>query len=380
MKKFNLRGLPFSNWVNYLVCGFTVFSAQSLSAKPNKALPNYQLVIEECDPPEFTRPHVYVPPSESEKREVVIAAKKIDITGYKGAFNPSIVKYGDNYLLTFRYQPSRSTQYWISYTGVVVLNEEFEPISNPQLLDTRAHSDQTVSQSEDARLVSLNDKLYIVYNDNMETNNPGIGGRRDIYMAELSVANDRFVLAEPVKLAHDLKHEQIMCQKNWTPFAWKDCLLFVYSMHPHEILASDLKTGVSKTIYDTYTQKSNHWSLGQMRGGTPASLVDGEYLSIFHSGHLTTSAASGDVPMWHYYMGAYTFSVEPPFGMNKVSAVPIDHPSFYTYSSLSKRVIYPGGLIAAGPVLYVAYGKDDCEVWVATIDLEALKRTMIPVN
>lgn len=63
-----------------------------------------------------------------------------------------------------------------------------------------------------------------------------------------------------------------------------------------------------------------------------------------------------------------------------MSTAPIEYPGFYTYSTYDKRVIYPGGFVADGSNLYVAYGKDDCEVWIATIDYHELKKSMAPVK
>jgi len=79
-------------------------------------------------------------------------------------------------------------------------------------------------------------------------------------------------------------------------------------------------------------------------------------------------------------MGAYTFSATPPFGLKKISPEPIMHPEFYTYSHFSKRVIYPGGFVVEGEKLYLSYGKDDCEVWIATIDVAELKKSLVNVK
>lgn len=84
--------------------------------------------------------------------------------------------------------------------------------------------------------------------------------------------------------------------------------------------------------------------------------------------------------MWHYYMGAYNFSSKPPFEVTKVSQTFIDGPGFYTYSSYEKRVIYPAGFVREGDLLHVSYGKDDCEMWIATIDFAELKNSMVNVN
>jgi predicted GH43/DUF377 family glycosyl hydrolase len=95
---------------------------------------------------------------------------------------------------------------------------------------------------------------------------------------------------------------------------------------------------------------------------------------------LTRSEASNGVMMYHYYMGAYTFSAEPPFNILSASIAPIVGKDFYTSSTREKRVIFPGGFVVVGPSIYVAYGKDDCEIWVAILDKAKLMRSLRPVE
>lgn len=312
------------------------------------------------------------------QQRIVTSTKKIHIPDYPKAYNPSILKFQDGYMLTFRYQPNIHTQWWVSYIGVVLLDKTFEPISQPQLLDTRFNDKRTHSQSEDARIFSANGKLYVIYNDNMELENPNTWERRDIYLAELSYVNGDFVVSDPVKLVYPEKYRHIPWQKNWVPFDWNGTLFLSYTINPHEVICPDISTGSCVKCYET--QKSIHWPLGPIRGGTPALLVDGEYLAFFHSGIYHPSACSDNRPLWHYYMGAYTFAAEPPFEVTKISHTPIEAPGFYTNSNCIKRVIYPTGFIADGSKIYLAYGKDDQEICIATIDLIELKKSMASVK
>jgi predicted GH43/DUF377 family glycosyl hydrolase len=88
------------------------------------------------------------------------------------------------------------------------------------------------------------------------------------------------------------------------------------------------------------------------------------------------SAASRGKKQWHYFMGAYTFAAKPPFEVTHISKLPIVARGFYTNSSYYKKVIFPGGFVVEGDYFYVAYSKDDQEMWIAKIDKEALRRTM----
>lgn len=317
--------------------------------------------------------------SSTGEKKIVTSTKRIHVPSYPGAYNPSIVKFSeDAYLLTFRYLPYRAAQPWLSHIGVILLDESFEPISNAELLNTRFNFKGIPSQAEDARVFSCNGKFYVIYNDNMDLMFPSIYDRRDMYVAELLVVDDQFLLSDPVKLIHEEKYPHVLWQKNWSPFEWNGTLLLTYTINPHEIVCPNLETGRCQSCYET--QKSIEWDLGPLRGGTPAQLIDGEYLAFFHSGAVTTSPSSDNRELWHYFMGAYTFSADPPFEKTKISSSPIDSPGFYTYSSYEKRVIYPGGYVVNGSNLYVAYGKDDCEIWIATIDLNELKNSMVSVK
>lgn len=303
----------------------------------------------------------------------ILCYKKIGLDKFKTAHNPSIAKIDEGYLLSFRYIPD-ANQHWISLIGLVVLNEDFVPIQEPQILNTRLYNSTTPSQSEDARIFTYKEKLYIIYNDNMDVEDASLADRRDMYIAKLSSLKGKYRLSPPLKLIHAEKYFHKYWQKNWMPFEWNQTLLLVYSPTPHEILSPNLIHGTCQPLYTTLPRVK--WQWGRMRGGTSPQLVDGEYLTFFHSGLETTSEVSNEQILWHYYMGAYTFSAEPPFEMTKMTSSPIKAEGFYTNSSYYKRVIYPGGFVIAGDLIYLAYGKDDSEIWIATIDKNKLLQQM----
>jgi predicted GH43/DUF377 family glycosyl hydrolase len=319
-------------------------------------------------------------PEESTENNIVTSTKRLLIKDFYGAHNPSIVKYKDGYLMSFRWTPNHWDEPWISYICLVLLNSSFDPISTVDVLDTRKYNNITPSQSEDARIFYFKDKLYVVYNDNMDLVFPSTWERRDMYIAEIVCdENNTFTALEPLRFVHSTKYRDRPWQKNWNPFVWNDRLLFSYNLHPHEVILADLANGICQPIYET-KPKTLDWKFGELQGAAPAYLVDGEYLAFFHSKLYTKSPCSENQELYHYFMGAYTFSADPPFTITKISQEIIDSPEFYTYSSYLKRVIYPGGFVVNGPNLYLAYGKDDCEIWIATIDLEKLKKSLIEVK
>ncbi len=308
------------------------------------------------------------------ENKIVLSTKRIKLDNFPGAFNPSIIPFNQGYLLTFRYCPEND---YTSYIGIVLLDDVFEQISEPQLLNTRTKTSKTPSQTEDARIFSYRNRLFLIYNDNIEVVAPSTQERRDMFMAELLYSDNKFQLSAPLKLIYEKKYNQ-RWQKNWVPFVWNKKLLLTYSIDPHEILEPNLSNGACYLFHET--EGNINWKLGILRGSTPPLLVDGEYLAFFHSGTVTSSSASWNLPLWHYFMGAYTFSANPPFEITKITPEPLIAEGFYTPSNHEKRVILPGGYAVSGPFLYVAYAKDDCEIWIATLDKNALKNAMIPVK
>ncbi|MBA3602216.1 MAG: hypothetical protein H0W50_00890 [Parachlamydiaceae bacterium] len=308
------------------------------------------------------------------KSDMVIATTQIKLKEFPYIWNPSLLKTKEGFLLSFRYclAPHKP---WISYIGVVMLNEALEVISKPQLLNSRRRGDKTPSQAEDARLFVSNDTIYVLYNDNMEVENPSTSHRRDMYLAKLSFRKSKFHMSKPIKLYHPREYNTRRVQKNWVPFDWRGSMMLGYLINPHEIIHPDFITGECSTIAET--PYISTWNWGERRGGTPAIEVDGNYLAFFHSMNVTDSEASRGVHMYHYYMGAYTFSLDPPFYVKAMSHSPIMADGFYTRSSYDKRVIFPGGFAVVGSTIYLAYGKDDNEAWIAIIDkkklLESLK-------
>ncbi|MBX7066654.1 MAG: hypothetical protein K1X28_05435 [Parachlamydiales bacterium] len=308
-----------------------------------------------------------------EPEKIIIAKKQIFFEEFPDAFNPSMVKIDNGYIMSFRFSPDRYSNGWLSYIGIVRLNEQFDPIGSPQILATRAKNSKTQSQSEDARLFTYRGRIFLTYNDNTEINYTTYSDRRDIFIAELKTANGQFNLGPPIKLLYENKRH-VLWQKNWVPFEYEGKLLMGYTVNPHEIIYVNLIHG---TCYHCYESSAPiDWEFGTLRGSTPPLLVDGEYLAFFHSGIVTSSYASWGWDIWHYFMGAYTFSAKPPFALTRISSIPIITEDFYTQSAREKRVIFPGGFFAAGDHIYVCYGKDDYEIWVATIDKKALFKSL----
>jgi len=311
------------------------------------------------------------------EQKIVIATKRIELADFPDAYNPSILKVEKGILMCFRYSPDRYTNPWVSYIGLVLLDTSFEPISKPQLIRTRTKNSKIQSQSEDARLFSYRGRTFLIYNDNMEVNNTSCTDRRDLHIVEIFTNNNQYSASAPLRLLHKEKSQHLW-NKNWAPFEWDKKLLISYTVNPHEILYANLTNGACYPCYET--QAHLEWEYGILSESSPPQLMDGEYLAFFHSKTVLSSYASWGRDLWHYFMGAYTFSPNPPFEITHFTSLPIVGEGFYTQSNREKRVIFPGGFVVEDPYIYVAYGKDDYEIWIATLDKAELKKALQPIS
>jgi predicted GH43/DUF377 family glycosyl hydrolase len=309
---------------------------------------------------------------------IVTATKQIDLAEFPGAHNPSLLKVEKGFLLTFRYCPDVYRTPFVSYIGLVPLSDDLEPTDKPILLSTRHEESQVPSQSEDARLFAYRGKLFVIYNDIVDRPAERVSDRRDMFMAELVTDDEGYALSRPTKLVYGEKYYLRSVQKNWCPFEWNKKLFITYFIDPHEVIYPNLINGNAYSCYESFGQIN--WKYGELRGGTPAQLVDGKYLAFFHSAYWTASDSSAGMEMWHYFMGAYLFDAAPPFPITHASPAPIKHESFYTFSPFNKRVVFPGGFAVVGDSIYLAYGKDDSEVWIATLNKKALMESLIPTK
>jgi predicted GH43/DUF377 family glycosyl hydrolase len=315
---------------------------------------------------------------EAKAQSFVLETKKIEIPGYPEAFNPSIVRWKGNLLMCFRVL-TNPLDLWVSKIGLIWLDENYNPLGIPQLLDTRVSSPLIPSRSEDARLFTVGDRLFITYNDNEEIRH---GATRRIYYAELDYDGALFheKNREPL-LMYEGENKKIW-EKNWVPFDYKSTMLFIYSLTPHLILCPVVGSKKCETFAST--EGIFDWPWGTMRGGTPALLIENEYLSFFHSCKIVKTKQSNDKALHHYFMGAYTFSSDPPFNVTRISPEPIIGKDFYSdsliYKKIHKHVVFPGGYVMDKHHIWLVYGREDCQVWVVKLEKEGLFRSLIPVR
>lgn len=308
-------------------------------------------------------------------QDFVLENCKIEIKDYPEAFNPSIVRWNNRILLSFRVLTDPKNL-WESRIGLIWLDEDFKPASKPQLLNTRVHKPNITSRSEDARLFTINDQLFVIYNDNETDKDDAV---RRMHIAEIIYDGKYFSLNTP-ECIHSYEGErENLLEKNWIPFDFQGKMLLAYKINPHRVL-SFLEKGSYITVAST--QADITWKLGNKRlfGGTPAIKIYDEYLAFFHSSVQMVTVQSDRTKMWHYFMGAYTFKDSFPFNITRVSPHPIVAQGMYDQSSQEKRVIFPGGFIDDEQSIWIVYGRDDKESWILKLDKKGLYESLVSVS
>ena len=163
-----------------------------------------------------------------------------------------------------------------------------------------------------------------------------------MYLAELQSIDGHYVLGQPLKLVHEKKYHQQTWQKNWLPFEWSGILLMSYALNPHEVLLPNLVNGLCYPVSETMSYLQ--WNLGPMRGGSPPLHLDGEYLAFFHSGMPMSSPVSYGYELWHFFMGAYTFSDQPPLQSPRSPLCPLLERGFMLPPIAGKKLVCPEDL------------------------------------
>lgn len=299
----------------------------------------------------------------------ILAIKRISIPGYPDALNGSIVPYGEGYLLAFRDDifpiPMKNWAQWKHRIGLVLLDKNYKAIGDPQIFH------ELGDRSYDPRLCFVNNELYLSFGSaDPKDENSMISAHMNI--CKVSIKKDQISVTKPLDLRVPFQNIR---EKNWVMFEYKNNLLFSYSINPHTVLIPKLTDGFCKSIYKTGSSLIN-WRYGEIRGGTSALLVDGDYLAFFHSSRQTPKG-------YRYFMGAYKFSSEPPFQIKKISKKPLVDLDFYTTKKNGKTcsdVVFPGSFHVEGDIITVCYGENDASIKILQLNKQELYDSLINVQ
>lgn len=312
-------------------------------------------------------------------QDFVLETKQIKIPEYPEAFNPSIVKWKDQILLSFRIIPD-PMQPFTSMIGLILLDKKWQPIGKAQILQLRSPYSTIPCRAEDSRLLYVGEQLYIVYSDH---SGPMLskGGFRMVIAEVHHNAKRGFYLKNMHRIVHYPGANPTLREKNWVPFAHENNLMLAYQLSPHTLFQYHPSLGICTAAPSSPEQIS--WDWGILRGGTPALMLDSEeYLSIFHSVKKMETKQSNGKMINHYFMGAYTFEAKPPFRITKMSQEPIIGNNFYQGKSYKPywfptQCVFPCGMIIDEETIWISYGRQDHELWIAKLDKKRLLSAMI---
>jgi predicted GH43/DUF377 family glycosyl hydrolase len=304
----------------------------------------------------------------ADKQGIILDVKNVPVRDIKAPYNAALIKGGNwDYLLIFRYDIKKKWKLKNNYIGCVELDKNFEQKEDFKNIDT------TSNFSNDPRLFKAGSRFFLVYNDIVS-----LGSRdRIIKIAELDVSNFQ------LNYITDLDRKIKKTEKNWTPFSYQNNsaeeIYFIYTIDPQIVLKlENPRENKLKDINFDSNPINFPWYWGIPRGGTHAELIDGEYLSFFHS-----SFTDRNGKHW-YVMGAFTFEANPPFRVTGVSPHPLLFKGIYSSphskgSSSRLRCIFPTGLVLSedDSKILVSCGENDSAVKIITFDKKALLKSLI---
>lgn len=314
---------------------------------------------------------------EEDLSNFVLETKKIDVPGYPDAFNPSIINWGGSLLLSFRTRDPITGS--TDSIGLTWLDERFNPVGPPYMVDKFFKNPASTSFIQDSRLIGIGNKVYVVYNNYAKVEG---GENRRMCISELHYDGVRFSIKEAQCLLEFEGENPSKQEKNWVPFVYQGDLLLAYSLAPHLIFKP--LPGSKKCETFAISHPSIFWKWGELRGGTPALLDKDRYLAFFHSCKVMATSHSKGKAITHYFMGAYTFSAHPPFEIKEISPKPIVGKNFYegpahnTWKPL--RVVFPVGFTQDDQFIWLVYGRQDFESWVVKLDKQKLYQSLIPIQ
>ncbi len=283
----------------------------------------------------------------SDKNQIVLEVLDLDLINVKNPINSSIESFGNDFLLTYRINEKDA-----SYIGLSILDKNLKE-KDFKKIDVNSKS------AEDPRIFKFKNDYFLIFNDKLDIKH----NCRVMFIAKL---NKKFEIEYKTPLYLHIKP----VEKNWTPFTYKNRLHLSYGLMPHKVMELENleKNSLKHLVFEKNPCYSRFfWKWGSPRGGTPAKLVDGEFLSFFHSSFGKNKNKK------IYVMGAYMYQKDPPFKVTKVSMYPI-------IFGKKKRVYFPAGFIIkkvnGKDLIYLTYGENDNNSKIVILDKDKLFENM----
>lgn len=315
-------------------------------------------------------------------------------------YNPAVTAFRGRRLLAYRLDAGRLHASWGQDAwrriGLCALDEQWRviPESVTPFSDTITEGG---ARHYDPRFLVYGDRLFIHYNNNMQTR------PNQIYLVEVDA--DTLCAKGPARPVV-LQGPRQEIEKNWMFFEHDGELLAVYTIAPHRVLRVTLGDTGPVLCHPTYTTTwevaayANHY--GHPWGGAPPVRYGDLYLSVFHS-HRLVGALRLFLPLFpeallrrlprypagilrrlrlrcyqrRYYGGLYAFAATPPFQPRWLAPAPILRPERELprqrprwIDPCSELAVYPtGALLVNDTQLLVSYGVHEERCCLRLIDL-----------
>lgn len=155
-------------------------------------------------------------------------------------------------------------------------------------------------------------------------------------------------------------------QKNWLFWIRANRLHLLYKSDPWTVA----EFGNSWQEKRVYVNEGAKWHAGEIRGGTPPVLVDGRYITFFHS----SNPWRGNYR--RYAMGIAAFSPEPPFELIAYTKEPILLGSQNDpWGQRKPPCVFPVGAVLNGDKWLLSLGINDMKAaWLEIPHQDVLKR------
>jgi predicted GH43/DUF377 family glycosyl hydrolase len=306
----------------------------------------------------------------ADKQGIILDVKNVSIRDIETPYNAALTKdQNGNYLLIFRYDIKKKVNFKYNYIACVKLDENLEQKEGYKNIDTLSDF------SNDPRIFKTGSQFFLVYNDTVSLDSKD----RIMKIGELDVKNFQ------LNYVTDLDRKIRKTEKNWTPFSYRNNsteeIYFIYTIDPYLVLKLEnpLENTLENVNFDS-NPVDFPWSWGSPRGGTHAELIDGEYLTFFHS-----SCTDRNGKRW-YVMGALTFEAKPPFRITAVSPYPLlfkgIYSSSHSKSSSRLRCIFPSGLVLTEDhsKILISCGENDSAVKIITFDKKELLKSLVRID
>lgn len=313
--------------------------------------------------------------------------KTIELPNFKNAYNPSIVKRGEEYTLFFRFDEGKEHFLYqkpmgaMTYIGVVDLDAQFEIKSLPYLLDLKS------SYCEDPRAISLGGKDYLFFNDFESRNSKN-------RVMKIAVLDSQ---THSIDQIFSLPGGKKSTEKNWTPVVKiggkQGELFYIYSYDDVSLYRLDMEADLIQSQLVSKLKIGSKYPVkwlkkyGFLRGGAPVFEIDGDYWAFFHSTFKTKTPVSKtyDRRDIFYVMGVMTLKIDTISWIQKIGEYPLLYETAFESKKVrchDKWIIYPSGCYydEIDKEFILSVGENDGCMKILKVKLNKLNETMVEVE